>query len=60
MNISFDNFACAKNNDGKEPEYFVVMCKDREINTIDERWVVASLSMDEVKQLYDYIGKYIK
>ena len=37
---------------------FVVGCKDREV-TDDERWVLVSLSIEEVKEVYEYLSKHL-
>ena len=38
---------------------FVVACRDRE-TAIDERWVLASLSVEEAKTVYEYLRKYFE
>ena len=37
---------------------FVVACRDRE-STIEERWVLASLSNTEAKKLYEYLQEHL-
>lgn len=36
---------------------FVIACKDREVKN-EERWVLVSLSNEEAKKIYEYLGKY--
>ena len=36
---------------------FMLTCKDREV-TDGERWVVASLTEEEAKKIYEYLGNF--
>lgn len=52
LDIWFD-----KGNEANNPS-FIIACRDREI--IDgDRWVLSSLSIEETKRLYVYLGKHI-
>ena len=54
MDKMFENFGiCRRDGDNQ----FMVVCRDRE-KTTEERWVVATLSTDEMKQIYEYLSKY--
>ena len=55
MGLVFENFYIVK-NDALGDRPFVVACKDREV-TDGERLVLASLSNEEAKQVYEYLGK---
>ena len=55
MGLIFENFYIVK-NDALVDRPFVVACKDREV-TDGERLVIASLSNEEAKQVYEYLGK---
>lgn len=37
----------------------IFACRDKEA-ICEERWVLASLSKDEARELYDYLRKYLK
>ena len=56
MTTMFENVDVHKtdNEDGS----FLISCKDRAYHD-GERWVVASLSTEEAKRLYEYLGRYI-
>lgn len=56
--LSFENLKMLKDEDRENTKPFMIACRDREVIT-EERWVLASLSTDEIKQLYEYIGKLI-
>ena len=58
--MMFENFGIEKVDrmNGKTP--FAVVCKDRASEHDDERWVMATLTKDEAKQIYEYLGKFFK
>ena len=58
MEKAFENFIIYKDENPENHKPFMLACKDREAHT-EERWVISCLSMDEAKQLYEYLGKYI-
>lgn len=37
---------------------FIVACRDREV-TSEERWVLASLSNNEAKKVYEYLQEHL-
>lgn len=53
-----ENFAIEIKFDTKEA-YFMTAIKDRTVFT-EERWIVASLSKEEAKELYKYLGNYFE
>lgn len=59
----FENFGIQMYYDESEEETdLVVACKDREHleHTGEERWVLTSLTYEEAKQVYEYLGKYFQ
>lgn len=59
MDTMFENFDLWFDKDGEEDERpFMVACRDRE--TIDgERWVIASLSIEEATKLNKYLEEHL-
>ncbi len=53
----FENFDLWFDDELEDDRPFVIACKDREITT-EERWVLASLSVDEMKKVYEYLKKH--
>lgn len=51
----FGTFIISKIDDECNDRPFMLACKDREY-TNGERWVTSSLSIEEAKQLYEYLG----
>ena len=59
MKTLFENFDIWKDDSLQDEQPFIIACKDRE--TVDgERWVLASLTNEEAKKLYEYLGKHLK
>lgn len=56
MTTMFENVDVHKTDN--EAGSFLISCKDRAYHD-GERWVVASLSTEEAKRLYEYLGRYI-
>ena len=54
MGTMFENFGVRRSDDE-----FLIYVKDREVKH-EERWVVASLSEDEGKQLYEYLKEFFE
>lgn len=54
----FENFDLWYDSGEGEEYPFVVACKDREF-TSGERWVLASLSIEEAKKLYKYLVDHL-
>lgn len=50
MNIELENFTMIKD---EETNSILVACKDRE-RTDAERWVVSTMSMDDIKKIHDF------
>ena len=58
MTTMFENFDVYKNEDLDTKRPFIFACKDREVKS-EERWVLVSLSNEEAKQVYEYLGRYL-
>lgn len=58
MQKMFENFDIWKDDSLEDDQSFVVACKDREV-TDGERWVLASLTKEEAKKIYEYLGKHL-
>ena len=59
MQKMFENFDIWKYDSLQDEQPFIVACKDRE--AIDgERWVLASLTNEEAKKIYEYLGEHLK
>ena len=59
MQKMFENFDIWKDDSLQDEQPFIVACKDRE--AIDgERWVLASLTNEEAKKIYEYLGEHLK
>lgn len=54
MSTMFENFDVWVDDTLEDDKPFVVAVKDRESD--DERWVLASFSIEEAKALYKYLG----
>lgn len=59
MNTMFENFVLWTDETLEDARSFMVACRDRRAIG-EERWVVSSLSYEEAKQVYEYLGKYFK
>lgn len=58
MATMFENFDLWVDDTLDDNRPFMIACKDRE-NTCDKRWVLASLSNEEAKQVYEYLGRHL-
>lgn len=58
MDTMFENFDLWMDDALENNRPFVIACKDRE-NTSEERWVLASLSNEEAKRVYEYLGRHL-
>ncbi len=56
MKFMYQKFVIHFDND---ENLFMIACKDRGC-TIEDRFVICTLSKDEAKQLHDYISKFLK
>lgn len=59
MNTMFENLDVWKDDTLENDKPFVFACRDRE-KTDEERWVLASISNEEAKKIYEYLSKHIK
>lgn len=59
MEMMFENFCLMTDDTFESDRPFMVACKDRQI-TSEERWVLASLSNDDMKQVYEYLSGYFQ
>lgn len=58
MKISKDNFYIYQDEEFGEGKAFVILTRDRAVKD-EERYVTTPLTLDEGKELYDFLGKYI-
>lgn len=58
MTKMFENFDIWKDDNLEDSKPFMVACRDREKKD-EERWVLVSLSNEEVEQIYKYLGKHL-
>lgn len=59
MDTMFENIDIWYDDTLDDNKPFVVACRDRK-TTIEERWVLASLSNTEAKKLYEYLQEHLK
>ena len=52
----FENFNLQRD---KDSNLFIVMCRDREVQN-GERWVVITLTNEDVRQIYEYLKEYFQ
>ena len=59
MNTMCENFDANHDDTLGADRPFIFACRDR-IARCEERWVLASLSNEEAKKVYEYLQKYFK
>lgn len=59
MNTMCENFDANHDDTLGADRPFIFACRDRTARC-EERWVLASLSNEEAKKVYEYLQKYFK
>ena len=58
MYTILENFDIRYDDSLDSSKPFIVGCRDREV-TSEERWVLASLSNNEAKKVYEYLQEHL-
>lgn len=59
MERTFENFDIWFDDDMERERPFMVACRDRTDHTYDEKWVLASLSVEEAVKVYEFLKQHL-